>query len=124
MMYGSKWVESGRDAVIKVDDISFEAFELIKSYVYGSNANITVKNCISLYYAAKKYMIENLSQIVEKYILSHVDGQNVLHLLNECKRYHLSKEVSPKLMDSITMDRQTCDKILKSNGFLNSSPGM
>ena len=123
MMYGSKWIESGSNATIKIDDISFEAFELIKSYVYGLDGNITVANCISLYYGVKKYMIETLSIMVEKYIFEHVNGSNILYLLHQCKKYHLPNEFVTKLTNSIEMNQETCQQILNSKEFLVSPSG-
>lgn len=123
MMYGSKWAESEPNAVIKINDISFEAFELIKSYVYNLPKHINVANCVSLYYASKKYLIEPLYTMVEKYMFDHVDATNVLHLLNECEKYNLSNELGSKLMQHVQKNNYDCEKILQSQAFLECSPG-
>ena len=90
MLFGAQWKESESNAKIKINDVSCEAFEIIQSYCYGVSKNITVNNCIALYYATQKYMFDIMNQLCLNYIKSNVNCNCMLYLLDQCQEFHLS----------------------------------
>ena len=90
MLFGKQWKESQSNSQITIDDISFESFEMIRCYCYGIDNNITMSNCVGVYYASQKYMLDILNKKCSNYIKSNIDNNSILYLLQECQEYHLS----------------------------------
>lgn len=80
-------VNNSRDNPIEVKDISPAIFLEILRFMYSERLNFNGVIFLELYYAAKKYMLNKLVNVCEKYIRNEIKEDNVLQIFNDNRRY-------------------------------------
>ena len=79
-MLSNREFEDIRDGVITVEDINADAIEALLKYLYTDHVQESQIN-LSLFFAADKYQIANLTKLCENHLLKTLTRENVIDIL-------------------------------------------
>ncbi|XP_058127381.1 BTB/POZ domain-containing protein 6-B-like [Anopheles ziemanni] len=81
MFYGNFAESQKRDVVLKEDDP--DVFLSIMRYIYTGEISITFENLRELFDCAQKFMLTELTDLIQVFMLDHLVPESTLRILNE-----------------------------------------
>lgn len=82
---------STTDDAVVIEDIDPSIFEMLLSYIYTDDVEITVDDVMPCLYAARKYMLDGLVRLCADFLSQHITEENVCLIHQQACLYQLDQ---------------------------------